>query len=328
MDRHRCIPLADRAAWTRALGGLRHAFAHTWESCQAMALSTGYPTFLYCYEDEGGRVVCPLSERTHTGFVDIVTPYGFSGFTGEGTVPRFVADWREFVGARGYVCGYIGLNPLLERPELVDAGALHRSNSVYVLDLRLPAEELYARLDTNRQRQLRAWPGIREGLVHDRPRLAAFFLEHYEGFLERVQASRIYRFSRETLAALAALPNVLLVGAGTADTLEAVTLVGHTEHVADYLFNVAVPEGRRHTVPLLWYAVETLRAAGVPALNLGGGIRPGDSVAQFKQRFGGLELPLGALKQVYRPDIYEALCREAGVDPALTAGYFPAYRRP
>ena len=58
-------------------------------------------------------------------------------------------------------------------------------------------------------------------------------------------------------------------------------------------------------------------------------MRRGDGIAEFKERFGARRLPLGALKQVYRPTVYADLCRDAGVlDPADRTGYFPAYRRP
>jgi hypothetical protein len=60
-------------------------------------------------------------------------------------------------------------------------------------------------------------------------------------------------------------------------------------------------------------------------LNLGGGIRPGDDLAEFKRRFGAVELPLASLRQVYRADAYEELCRAAGVT-SERAGWFPPYR--
>ena len=46
---------------------------------------------------------------------------------------------------------------------------------------------------------------------------------------------------------------------------------------------------------------------GIPFLNLGGGVRDGDTLAEFKRRFGGLELPLKSLRQIYRPDEYAVL---------------------
>jgi hypothetical protein len=111
------------------------------------------------------------------------------------------------------------------------------------------------------------------------------------------------------------------------DRLEAVVMFGYTPHVDDYLFGVALPEGRRHAARLLWCGIERLRSLGVPLLNLGGGARPNDGIADFKRRFGATEAPLLGLKQVYRPDVFERLCRAAGADPN-GGGYFPGYHAP
>ena len=72
------IPLESRVEWQNALQGIKHAFAHTWENCYAMHLTTGFTTYLYCFEAENIRIVCPIAEREFQGYVDIVTPYGLS----------------------------------------------------------------------------------------------------------------------------------------------------------------------------------------------------------------------------------------------------------
>jgi hypothetical protein len=124
------------------------------------------------------------------------------------------------------------------------------------------------------------------------------------------------------------LPDVLALGAATPQgQLEAVTVFGYTAFAGDFLFNVSAGSGRRWSSLLLWSGALELRARGVRYLNLGGGVRRGDGIAEYKRRFGGAALPLVAAKEVYRPDIYRRLCREAGVQPALT-GYFPPYQRP
>src|SRR5690349_14970721 len=106
MVKQECIPLESRGAWNDALQGIRHAFAHTWENCQAMRLTTGHPTYLYCFENAGVRIVCPIAERRFGGYPDIVTPYGFSGFVGTADDPEFPRYWRNFAASRAYVAGY------------------------------------------------------------------------------------------------------------------------------------------------------------------------------------------------------------------------------
>ncbi|HEX2644425.1 MAG TPA: hypothetical protein VHU81_15625, partial [Thermoanaerobaculia bacterium] len=120
---------------------------------------------------------------------------------------------------------------------------------------------------------------------------------------------------------------VLLLGVAGPDGIEAVSVFGWTPYLADFLHNVSRPGGERHSAPLIWQAARLLHARRIPFLCLGGGIREGDGVARFKERFGGERRPLAALRQVYDRERYAELCRLAGVDPEAE-GYFPPYRNP
>jgi hypothetical protein len=70
--KHECIPLDSPGAWKDALQDIPHAFAHTWESCRAVYLTTRLPTYLYCFEDESARIVCPIAERRKLGLANCV----------------------------------------------------------------------------------------------------------------------------------------------------------------------------------------------------------------------------------------------------------------
>jgi Acetyltransferase (GNAT) domain len=219
-------------------------------------------------------------------------------------------------------------NPLLDRSPYELPGEAHRHKHVYAFDLTRPVDELFARLHTNRRRQLRRWDQVAAGLVVDRDALTAFLLEHYRAFFLARNATAVYDLAPASLAFLAHLDNVVLVGAADGGRVTAVSMFGYTPAGADYLFNVSTPEGRRHSAALIWYAVLRLRGLGVPWLNLGGGVSEDDGVARFKQRFGADVLPLTYLKQVYDRPRYAELCRWAGVDPDDLSGWFPPYRRP
>jgi hypothetical protein len=321
---HELIPLVQRERWAEVLADVPHGHAHTWDFCQAVQLTSGLATHLYRYERGSARVICPLSERDYDGQVDVVTPYGFGGLAMSGDCRGFADDWAEFAHARGWVCGYLALNPQLGEADGFADEEVNAHTSVYVMDLRGSEDEVRSRLSQNRRRQLRDWPAAEASLEHDRDRLTAFLLGTYAEFFARRGAGRATDLSRDTMAAIAALDDVLVVGAGDGE-LESVALFGHTPHGADYLFNVSVPGGERHAVYLIWWAVQQLRALGVESLNLGGGVRPGDDLAEFKRRFGAAELPLLTLRQVYRADVYEELCRAAGVT-SERGGWFPPYR--
>lgn len=323
--RHELISLNEPDRWSAALAAVPHGHAHTRGFCHAMQLTSGLRTYLYQYERDGARVVCPLSERRFAGRTDVVTPYGFGGFATSGPGERFSGDWAEFARSRGWVCGYLALHPLLCDHRAFPAEELRVHNRLYVMDLRGTAGEVFKRLSQNRRRQLRDWQSVARGLIHDRRELTEFLLVNYAEFFARRQAGRATRFVPETMEAIAALPDVCMVGAVGEGGIEAVAIFGHTQHCGDYLFNVSIPGGERHAAHLIWGAVEWLRARGVTRLNLGGGIREGDEVAEFKRRFGGDKLPLVGLEHVYAAGEYERLCRASGVSSTDRSGYFPAY---
>jgi hypothetical protein len=326
VGRHELIPLEDGERWTAALADVPHGHAHTHGFCRAVQLTSGARTHLYRYESRGARVVCPLAERGAGGETDVTTPYGFGGFATSGDPVGFAAAWREFAVEQGWVCGYVALNPAFADAGAFPAEEVHVHNRLYVLDLRQSPDRLWAGLSQNRRRQLRDWDEVSGRLETDRARLGRFLVGNLGEFMARRGAGAATAFRRETVAAIAELDDVLMVGAGDGE-LESVAAFGYTPHAGDYLFGVSRPGGERHSAHLVWWGVERLRALGVAHLNLGGGIREGDDVAEFKRRFGAAERPLASLRQVYRPEVYDRLCAEAGVSPARST-WFPPYRAP
>jgi hypothetical protein len=319
------IGIGEPERWRETLVGVRHEFAHTWEYCRAQHERTGQSVFLFCAHGDGARVACSLVEQPINGGLDLVTPPGFSGFAGNRPLPSLPSAWRNFVADRGYITGFIGLNPLFGDDSYVVGERVWPNKHVYVLDLTIGSDELFRRLSTNRRRQLRRW--VLAGHVDDRERLTAFFVRHYADFMARKGGGSDYAYPSETLEALCRSPNVFLLGAvDEQGNLEAAVVFGVTPHVADYLFGVSLPDAAHHSAGLLWSAVHRLRENHIPLLNLGGGLAAHDSLAEFKSRFGAQELPLACLKQVYRPTDYERLCVEHGGDPADLSGFFPAYR--
>ena len=326
MIRQNRIPLDCPAEWKGALGGIKHAFGHTWESCFAMQLTTGFKTYLYCFEAERVRIICPIAERNLEQHIDVVTPYGFSGFVGNGDVAEFPSHWKTFAKKKRYVCGFIGLNPLFDNRNYYDTGELYEYNAVYALDLTLPESELLANLSENRKRQLKNWDHFCANLVFDKSLLKQFLLAHFVDFFRRKNASATYNLSSETLSFLIDLENVFAVGIASAGRVEAVSVFAYTPHVGEYLFNVSIPGKQDYSAALLWYGIKHLKSLAVPFINLGGGVRKGDGIAKFKERFGGISLPLNCLKQVYDAEIFADLCERVNANPTERSGYFPPYR--
>jgi hypothetical protein len=327
--RERWIGLHSQTDWTAALASIPHTFAHTWDYCAAMQASASGAVWLYEVETDAGRVVCPLVERSFGGAVDVVTPYGFSGFVSQDPVdgPTVSTAFRRSASERGYVSGYLVQNPALASSIRFPPTETSQDKSVYVWDLGPPVEALYADLHANRRRQLRDHERVASRLVTDRGRLAAFLIDSHPDFFTRRQATSTHGLTAASISRLARLDNVHIVGVEDDGQLTAASMFGHAPSGGDYLYNVSTPAGREHSAALVWSGALHLKSMGVPHLNLGGGLVEGDGIADFKRRFGARRLPAPVLKQVYDGSAYVDLCRRVGVDPNDRAGYFPAYRR-
>lgn len=327
MVKHQCIPLESTSEWKEALEGIKHSFGETWDNCYAMHLTTGLKTYLYCFEKDNVRIVCPFTERKYDEYIDIVKPVGFSGFVGNGYCPEFPHYWKDFVKDRGYVCGYLGLNPIFDYSSHFDSKEVHQYDTIFVLDLTPSVDEILANMARKRRQQLNHWDDIISNFVLEKSALEEFFLETYFDFLRGRNAPSFYLFSKKTLSYLFSLDNVILVGAQNSGKVVSVVLFAYTSDIGDALFQASLPEGRHYSPALLWYGARHFKSLGIPAINFGGagGIT---GIRDFKRRFGCSELPLRCLKQVYEPEIYEKLCGRAHVDTNDIMDYFPVYRKP
>lgn len=327
MVRHQCISLENPEEWKEALMGIRHSFAQTWENCNAMKMTTGYNTYLYCFDDGDIKIICPIAEREYKGYKDIVTPYGFSGFTGNKDYAEFPSHWKKFAQEKNYVCGYISINPVLQKDSYLAKEDSFSTASLYFIDLNLSLTELFENLNANRRRQIKNYRKIESLFEYDRNILSKFFMENYYDFLDRINASVVNYFSTETLEYILSLENVFMAGIKSDNKIEAVYVFGYTEHIGECLFNISTIEGRQYTPYLLWCGLKFFRSKKIPVMSLGGGSKTDDSIDRSKQRFGSYGLPFVNLKQVYNREVYEKLCLDKGIKAYGSSGYFPAYRK-
>lgn len=322
----RAIPLSSPEDWKQALSGIPHSFFHTWEHSYAMHLTHKLPAYLYCAESDGVRVVCPFIERPIGEYVDIATPYGFSGFAGNGEIQELPLYWDRFVRSRGYVSAFIALHPLFFCSCHARVEETHELKGLYFLDLTLETEELLRRCSEKRRLFIRKWEARGISIVTDRPRLARFVIDRYQDFFRRKNAGGAYNFSPATFEFLLSLPNVLAIGAARGEDIEAFHLTTYTRYAGESLFYFDIQGAESRCISLIWEAAKRLRNLGISAFSLGGGLADGDTFDEFKRRFGGERRPLRALKQVIRSDIYSELCGEFRPEPSGYIGYFPEYR--
>lgn len=320
------IALADRAAWTEALAPTRHAFAHTWDCCAAMSETTGHPTYLYVDRSKADAVVCPISERSFEGYTDVYTPLGFSGLSSNDAEDddEGLERWTTFAQAQGYVCAYLAVNPLFAPTQCSSSADYIAYNDLHILDLAMSRDVLLRAMSKGRRAELRSFERSGARLNRDQDRLEEFLLANFSTFMAERGASMAAQISGASLSALCRSERAFLIGTEIGDKVVSVALYGYSAFCAEGMFSICLPEGRGTMSTLVWEGALHLKALNVPLLNLGGGIAREDGVARFKRQFGARTLPLGALRQVFRPEVYDALCSSRNATAATP--YFPAYR--
>lgn len=287
----RAIPLSSPQEWRQALTGIPHSFFHTWEHSYAMHLTHHQPAYLYCLESNGVRIVCPFYERPFDEYIDIATPLGFSGFTGNGSIPELPKRWREFALRRGYICAFVNQHPLFSHDFLFLPKDTYPLKTIHIFKTSLGIEKLWLNCSEARRRALRRWQEKCSANVVDRDSISKFLLANYRDFFRRKHAASAYNYTPETIQFLLSLDHIVLTGAVKGNALEAVHMSAYTPYVAEYLFNVSLPGLQHHSAGLIWQALTDVQRRSIPFLNLGGGLADRDSMDEFKRRFGAKRYP-------------------------------------
>lgn len=316
------VSIDDRERWNaeHSDGGLP---SQSWSYAWALSAG-GIDPKLAVVRAKDARMLLPFYRRVWGHSIDIATPIGLSGASITPPSAAPLAVWREFAAAQGWVAGYIQLAPFVDLEDAGGAGDLVTGNAVFLLDLDSKNDFLAAASQIVRRKLVRATK-LGAVLVDDPVALAKTLRRLYPLTASRVGAPPSYRFSAETLDRWALDAESLMLGARIGDDIEAVCLFRVAAPHAEYLLMGSTENGRRLSTWLIAQGGLRLREAGVRWLNLGGGVRPGDGVYRFKERFRGVLKPLRAVRQIYDPATYDELCRRAIPRPGAMA-YFPAYR--
>jgi hypothetical protein len=325
---HELIPLSDGIRWQQAVDRVDCSIWHSLQVCRALKTATAGELYLYHYVDHLAEVVCPLLVRTFAGREDITTPAGFSGVVGNGHSPRFPSEWRHFCETKGWVCGFVGLHPLLNYLPFVPEDELRFERTIYTWQLPDDDNAMLGQLSSNRRRQIKRWLSSGAWLSRDEDQMAAFLHNEAPRFFRDRHASDSYILPSGAWAGLLSSRNVFGLGAVVDGEMVGVSIFGFAGGLGEYLFNISKPKGQFASAPLLWEGALALRRHGAVVLNLGGGIREGDSLGEFKRRFGAHQVRQPCLKQIFDTEGYLALCRQTGSDSAIGQDYFPPYRSP
>lgn len=241
-----------------------------------------------------------------------------------GVPTEFASHWQEIGKRQGWVCAYIQEHPLLDSPfEPTARDAPIRA--AYVLDISQPASSLLARMSQSRRRRLKenVIPG--SGISPDMSAVLSFLERQATSFFEARSAEQLTIPASEGWAEIVSSPDVVSIEARLDGQIVAVSLFGGSGEIADYLYNISTQAGQRFSAHLIWRAIPVLRELGFCKLNLGGGIRANDSIAEFKRRFGPDEVTIVTHRSIFDSATYNALAKKSHA--VRGDSYFPVYHR-
>lgn len=250
-------------------------------------------------------------------------------------VPRFAAALAE----DGIVAAFVRLHPFLSPPSAALArwGTVVEHGESTSIDLRLTPEELWGQ--TNH--------GHRQGINKARRRGFVARIDeswdHFDGFvtafqatMRRLEAASFWHLGRDYFADLrAALGERMHLCVVERDgDLASASLLTEVDGVVEYHLSGTVDAYLRDSPSklLVDFARSWARSRGNRVLHLGGSLRPGDPLSQFKAGFSPNQHVVASWRLIADADRYEALTRAWAARSGRPAdgpeGSFPAYRNP
>jgi hypothetical protein len=256
------------------------------------------------------------------GRCDITSAYGFGGPFGTGR-PGWREAFRSACAERGVVSEFVRFHPVRGNQTLAgDDLTLSLVQEMVVLDVASDDDELVRRMVPQARNKLRK--ALRAGLAAEPSRDLDRFWRMYTEAMQAVGARESYLFGLEYFEALDGLGDGLLM----LDAGQAAALFLSGAGAMHYFLAASTAEGRRNAAAnlVIYEAMRRSRAGGLSVLNLGGGLRDGDALHDFKQSFGPGRAPYYVGSAVHDEQAYRELTEQAGV--ALDDDHFPAYRKP
>jgi len=268
-------------------------------------------------ESDDGELVAPLIVRAIEGTDerDAISPYGYPGLAGsiEGLDPAAI-DFSATGLVSAFLRHALGLAPL--------AGASER-NVVQIADPELPPK---SRPSDRRQVRRNLEAGYVLELVpgaETTPDQRAAFLDVYEQTMRRTDAASHYFFAAAYFDRILEADRTWLALATAPDgTLAAASIAAVSDGYLHYYLSGSADSHLREAPmkSIVTRLVEHSSELGL-ALNLGGGLAPGDALEEFKRGFANRRQAWLTSELVCDAQAYARLSdgREAG-------SFFPAYR--
>lgn len=343
----------DAGRWREVLGRVRHDFYHLPEYVAfASRRQDVGEACAFVAEDADGVFFLPLIVRPVPGaddggprLFDATGPRGYPGPlvepTGDGEraagfLDRAVEALRSALRDRGIVAAFVRLHPLLTPPLASTAGEVRDHGTSVSIDLQAPEQEQWRLVDHGHR--LGIHKAVRSGYtarMDEAWERFDEFVDVYAQSMARLGAAPFYRFPSDYFADLRAAlgPHVHLGVVERGTELASAALFTETCGLVEFHLS-GTADAHLQASPskvLIDFARRWATARGDRALHLGGSVRAGDSLSQFKAGFSPLRHPVRSWRLVADAAAYDRLVERAsqrGIAGGADADFFPAYRAP
>jgi Acetyltransferase (GNAT) domain len=293
-------------------------------------------------ETDDAELLAPLIVREIEGAddLDAVSPYGYPGFTVvggpdrsrgadgapvEGENPTTGDDgWLDPAAVDWHRTGLVSVF-IRHRLDLVPFAGSTERNVVQIAD---PALEPKSRPSDRRQVRRNLEAGYTVELVpgdETSPAQRAAFLDLYEQTMRRTEAASHYFFGAAYFDRLLPSERTWLALANDPEGTPAAASIATVSDGYLHYYLSGSSDSHLGDSPMKNVLARLIELAGelrLP-LNLGGGLRPGDALEEFKRGFANRTVTWRTSEVVCDPGRYAELSGDRGV-----GGFFPAYRAP
>jgi hypothetical protein len=346
----------EDARWTSLLERVTHDFYHLPSYVRMCAEMENGEAGAFYAVDGGNELMLPmilrevpdLGAQDTRGWRDATSPYGYPGpiivteGPGYDTPAAFVEKALEtllvLMRERRILTAFVRFHPLLQPPlePFAARGRLVMHGHTVSIDLTRSAEEIWAGVRVNHQRQIRTLerrPDVCVEEDRDWSRLPDF-IATYRVTMDRVKATASYYFGATYFSALRrALGDRLhLIIARFGEQLAAGVAVTECCGFVQYHLAATAPEFFKDRPQKVLCRDTWLWAQrrGARVFHLGGGVGGReDGLFHFKAGFSDLRHPFYTWRICSEPTVYERLVAawlEQNTGGSATTEFFPAYR--
>ena len=347
----------DDARWRTLLDQVSHDFYHLPSYVQMCARIEHGEAGAFHVADGGNELLLPMIVREvpdldgegTRGWRDAASPYGYPGplilaggpeANAAAFVDRALSALLVLMREQRILTAFVRFHPLLPPPPGAFAahGTLVMHGHTVSIDLMRPAEEIWAGVRINHQRQIKMLER-RADVCTDEDRQWALlpdFIAAYQGTMDRVKATASYYFDADYFSALRrALGDRLhLMVTKFGERVAAGVVVSECCGFVQYHLAATAPEffKERPQKVLCRNTWLWAQGRGAKVFHLGGGVGGReDGLFHFKAGFSDRRHPFYTWRACSQLSVYERLVAawlEENRGGSATNVFFPAYRQP